>query len=39
MFQDFALFPHLTVEENVAYGLKRRKMPNADCRSSSSSRC
>ncbi|MFE0754898.1 ABC transporter ATP-binding protein [Inquilinus sp. NPDC058860] len=23
MFQDYALFPHLTVEENVAFGLKR----------------
>ena len=23
MFQDFALFPHLSVEDNVAYGLKR----------------
>ena len=22
MFQDFALFPHLTIEENVAFGLK-----------------
>lgn len=25
MFQDFALFPHLSVEGNVAYGLKRRR--------------
>ncbi len=25
MFQDFALFPHLTVAENVGFGLKSRK--------------
>lgn len=25
MFQDFALFPHLSVSENVAFGLKDRK--------------
>ena len=25
MFQDFALFPHLSVEDNVAYGLQRRR--------------
>jgi len=25
MFQDFALFPHLTVAENVGFGLKRRR--------------
>lgn len=24
MFQDFALFPHMSVEKNVAYGLKRK---------------
>ncbi len=27
MFQEYALFPHLKVGENVAYGLKMRKMP------------
>ena len=26
MFQDFALFPHLTVAQNVAFGLKGRKV-------------
>jgi|TARA_B100000315_G_scaffold259834_1_gene317565 putative spermidine/putrescine transport system ATP-binding protein/putrescine transport system ATP-binding protein len=24
LFQDYALFPHMTVEQNVAYGLKQR---------------
>ncbi len=27
MFQNYALFPHMTVHENVAYGLKIKKMP------------
>ena len=27
MFQSYALFPHMTVEQNVAYGLKRDKIP------------
>lgn len=26
VFQSYALFPHLTVEENVAFGLKMKKM-------------
>jgi len=30
VFQSYGLFPHLTVGENVAYGLKLRKMSKAD---------
>ncbi|NBM20741.1 ABC transporter ATP-binding protein, partial [Streptomyces sp. GC420] len=30
VFQDYALFPHMTVEQNVAYGLKIRKVPRAE---------
>ncbi len=29
VFQNYALFPHLSVFENVAYGLRARKMPGA----------
>lgn len=29
MFQSYALFPHMTVEKNVAYGLKHEKMTDA----------
>ena len=30
VFQNYALFPHMTVAENVAYGLKVRKISRAD---------
>jgi putative spermidine/putrescine transport system ATP-binding protein len=29
MFQSYALFPHMTVEQNVAYGLEARRLPSA----------
>ena len=29
MFQDFALFPHLNVQDNVAFGLVEQRMPRA----------
>jgi putative spermidine/putrescine transport system ATP-binding protein len=30
VFQDYALFPHMTVAANVAYGLKVRRRPRAE---------
>jgi molybdate transport system ATP-binding protein len=30
MFQSYALFPHMTVEQNVAFGLKQESMPRAE---------
>jgi multiple sugar transport system ATP-binding protein len=30
VFQDYALYPHMTVKENLAYGLKVRGMPRQD---------
>src|SRR5215210_309487 len=30
VFQDYALFPHMTVEQNVAYGLMIRKSPRVE---------
>jgi putrescine transport system ATP-binding protein len=30
MFQSYALFPHMTVENNIAFGLKQDGMPKAD---------
>ncbi|BCJ49871.1 ABC transporter ATP-binding protein [Actinoplanes sp. NBRC 14428] len=32
VFQSYALFPHLTVGENIAYGLKLRRRPHDDVR-------
>ncbi|AUC53377.1 spermidine/putrescine ABC transporter ATP-binding protein [Sagittula sp. P11] len=33
MFQSYALFPHLSVWENIAFGLKRAKKPKAEIES------
>lgn len=30
VFQNYAIFPHMTVYENVAYGLKAKRFPRAD---------
>jgi len=32
MFQSYALFPHLSVERNIAYGLQREKLPKEEIR-------
>jgi putative spermidine/putrescine transport system ATP-binding protein len=32
VFQNYALFPHMTVRENVAFGLKMRKTPRPELR-------
>lgn len=33
VFQNYALFPHLSVYENIAFGLRRRKVPDGEVRS------
>lgn len=30
VFQDYALFPHMTVAENIAYGLRVKKVPKSE---------
>jgi len=30
VFQSYALYPHLTVRENLAFGLMLRKLPPAE---------
>jgi len=32
VFQNYALYPHMTVEQNMGYGLKIRKLPKAEVR-------
>ena len=33
VFQNYALFPHMTVKENLAFPLKVRKLPNSEIES------
>lgn len=30
VFQDYALFPHMTIQDNVEYGLRNRKVPKPE---------
>jgi len=30
MFQSYAVFPHMTVAQNIAYGLKKERLPKAE---------
>jgi ABC-type Fe3+/spermidine/putrescine transport system ATPase subunit len=32
VFQSFALFPHMSVEKNIAYGLKLQRLPKSEIR-------
>ena len=32
VFQNYALYPHMTVEQNLAFGLQQRKTPKAEIR-------
>ncbi|MCH7977912.1 MAG: ATP-binding cassette domain-containing protein, partial [Acidobacteria bacterium] len=32
VFQNYALYPHMSVFENIAFGLRMRKTPNAEVR-------
>mgnify|MGYP000146332284 CR=1 FL=1 len=35
VFQNYALFPHMTVADNIGYGLKLKKLPKAEIKKAS----
>jgi multiple sugar transport system ATP-binding protein len=39
VFQNYALYPHMTVYKNMAFGLKLRKYPKATLRRSAAAGC
>jgi putrescine transport system ATP-binding protein len=39
MFQSYALFPHMTVEQNIAFGLKQDGLPKAEIDARAWKRC
>ena len=38
VFQAYALFPHMTVAENVAYGLRQKRAPKSEVAAGSTRR-
>ncbi|EUJ47599.1 hypothetical protein PROCOU_08472 [Listeria rocourtiae FSL F6-920] len=39
VFQNYALYPHMTVYDNMAFGLKLRKMPKDEIKKTCRARC
>ena len=39
MFQSYALFPHMSVEQNVAFGLEQEGVSRAEIAAPASPRC